>query len=161
MTKTEVHNDLFEELQELNRKPVMNPPDPEIYDKAIAKKISPERATLLAYAATNPTMEIVDSEQKRTKRRKLSDEQLRSGKVFLKRTFAGAAFGFLVGLAFAFVLLIVVRMNYNEVTNEEVRFFIILIAGTLIGAGLGYASAAKHLMSREKEHPTPSEHKTA
>lgn len=173
MTTTEVHKDPLEELRKLAHQPGTNRPDPEVYNKAIANGATPERATLLAYAATNPTLDVLDKKhndpwterlfKKRPSKKthKVSDGQPRPWVVFLGRTVIGAFIGLMAGAIVMFVALIVALMGWMEITNGNMFTTVLLIATTLVGAGLGYASAAKHLRSSDEEHHTTPIPKTA
>jgi hypothetical protein len=67
----------------------------------------------------------------------------------------------MVGALLMFMALIVALLGWVEVTNGDMLTTVLLIAMTLIGAGLGYASAAKHLRSSDEEHSVPPVPKTA
>jgi hypothetical protein len=166
MSKTEVHELPLEELEAIMNEPAATPqtfmPDPEVYNAAIAKGATPEQAAHLA-------MEVAQTKERKrapfrrlfAKTRKGSDDQPPFWVTFLVRTFVGAFIGLMVGALLMFMALIVALLGWVEVTNGDTLTTVLLIAMTLIGAGLGYASAAKHLRSSDEEHSVPPVPKTA
>lgn len=79
-------------------------------------------------------------------------------KVFFRRSLAGAFLGLMAGAAVMFVLFIALLIGGNDLANGNALAAIVLVSMTFIGAGLGYASAAKYLGSLlEDQHDEPTE----